>query len=189
MSGKWPRWLALLLSLQISSGCMGRSYAIWRGGGVAQPPAGFVAARAFPEILLRLKGSQNWRSGKIVGLEKNFVLFEPAPYWNAETRRIDVSDVESIILKKKRTSPGTIGGYVFGLSTIVLGIQAGTEAKYDRDFEEALIWAPLAGALFGLIGAGIAGRMSPPSEVRYELSAMSDEERTYVIFVVMGLRR
>jgi hypothetical protein len=188
MSRKTAIYLALLATLHFTMGCAAKRV-FGPGGKVSELPPAFFEAKAFPEIQLQLKESLGSRAGKITGMENRLVRFLPAPYWNVETLRIDLSEISSIVLPGKKGAATRAGVLGFGYGFLMSGGFAAAVSKYDQDYQAGLILAPIGGLTGGLLAMAISALSGSGKEIRYELSSMSDEEKTFVILKLMGLRQ
>jgi len=150
------------------------------------PSIGKVEAKKFPEVrLVTIGGEQN--KGKILSLEGDTVTFSPFPYWNVEPLRIGLDEIHSIerTQKKRWTLFGLAAG--FGSASMIGGISAAKDCRYDRDYSAAMGYVPLIGVGGGLIGLAIGGIADLATRSKYDLSRMSKDEKIAALMAVMGL--
>lgn len=188
MSRKTATYLALLASLHFTMGCAAnRVQGPWAGE--AQLPAVLVEAKAFPEVLLQTKGSVGSRSGKITGMENRLVRFLPAPYWNVETLRIDLSEISSIVLPGKKRGTGRAAAYGLGIGFLAAGGVSAAASKYNEDYGWGLLIGVAAGAVSGLVALAVAAMIGSKAEKTYVFAGMTAEEKAAAILDLMGVKR
>ncbi len=180
--------LALLASLHLVMGCAAR-HVYGPGGKVSELPAGSLEARVCPEVRLHTKGGGQFQVGKIVGLETRLVRFLPAPYWSVVSQKIDLGDIARIDVTVKKGSPGRAGLAGFGWGVLISGFIGAVSSRYNVDYESWLATAPVAGAAIGLVAMGISAMSAPGKEISYDLAAMRDEEKAFVILKLMGFKQ
>lgn len=189
MSRKTATYLALVASLHFTVGCAAnRVQGPWAG--VAQLPPVLVEAKALPEVRIEAGGNPGF-AGKVTGLENSTVRVLPAPYWNVETLRIDLSEISSIVLPGKKRTVGRAGAYGLGIGFLVvggLGLAAG-ESKYDEDYQLGLRVSVAYGAASGLVAATVAALIGSKPEKTYVFARMTAEEKAAAILDLMGLKR
>lgn len=147
---------------------------------------GKIEATEFPEIrLVTTGGDQN--KGKILNLEENTVTFLPFPYWNVEPLRIGIDEIHSI--ERTQAKNGASLGFFhgFGWVTLSVGILGGASSKYDVDFKNAMLFAPLAGLMGGLVGLAIGGIRDLATRTKYDFSSLSKDAKIMTLMAIMGL--
>jgi hypothetical protein len=147
---------------------------------------GKVEATKFPEVqLVTTYGDQH--KGKIFSLEGDTVTFLSFPYWNVEPLRIGLDEIHSIerIQAKKGAGLGFL--YGFGWVTLAFGIFGATHSKYDRDYQFAMLGAPLVGLFGGLLGLAIGGTADLMTRSKFDLSRMAKDEKIQTLIAIMGL--
>jgi len=143
-------------------------------------PTSEIQAKEFPEVFLTKFGEDTYK-GKFLSLIGEDLVFLPFPYWNVETLKINLNNIHSIQLVKKN-SPGLLGfASGFAYSFIIFGIIGASGAKYDRDYEEALVRSFNIGLTGALLGLAIAGAKS-----EYKFYKMSESEKISAARKIMG---
>lgn len=191
MSRKTATYLALLASLHFTMGCAAKRV-YGPGGGVAQLPPAFLEAKVFPEVRIEAGGNPGF-VGKITGLENSTVRVLPAPYWNVETLRIDLTEISSIVLPGKKRKVGRAAAYGLGIGFLVVGGLSAASSKYDEDYQIGLILAPAGGiaggAVSGLVALAVAAMSGSKPEKTYVFEGMTAEEKAAAILDLMGVKR
>lgn len=187
MSRKTATYLALLASLHFTMGCAAnRVQGPWAG--VAQLPSALVEAKALPEVRIEAGGNPGF-VGKITGLENRTVRVLPAPYWNVETLRIDLSEISSIVLPGKKRSAGRATAYGLGIGFLVGGGLIAASSKYDEDYGWGLLGGVSVGAFSGLVTLAVAAMIGSKPEKTCVFAGMTAEEKAAAILDLMDVKR
>jgi hypothetical protein len=145
-----------------------------------------LEALKFEEVELVTAEGERHR-GKVVSLEGESIEFRPFPYWNVELIKLNLDDIHSIKLTKKRS--GAANGFAsgFGWAFIFAGTIGGAGSKYNVDYENALLASAIVGGAGGLIGLAIGAIRDFSIRKKFDFFKMSGEKKEQAIRKIMGL--
>lgn len=156
------------------------------GAGAAPDTVRGTAARAAPpppvapEVWMSTGGEAVL--GKITALNGDVLTFLPAPYWGVESRTFRFDQIDRIQIER----PGRGSrAFVYTFTTVftVVGLLAGGSARYDVDYESALMGSFVLGAGAGLIGALVGSLTSTRT---HHVRKLNDGERRDLVWGLMG---
>jgi len=181
INGAWAVPAALILAL---AGCATADIR----PGITPPEGVILEARAFPEVEVLTTGGALYIC-KLARLGKDTVSLLPSPYWNVETKSVVVAEIHSIRTRGQKSDIGRGVVTGFGFVSCIAGIAALGSSKYDVDYENAILGAPLVGLVIGVpLGflVGVAGdAVSRPA--RYDFRELSPDRKYGVLRRLMGI--
>lgn len=173
----------LLLFFNFIFGCATGTTSV--GSNITTTSTSEFIAKKLPELELTTTDGKSQR-GKILNLIGKEVLFSPLPYWNVETLKIHLDNIQIIKLAKKGGKAGMSFIHGFGWIFIITGALGAIFSEYDEDFSGALAGSAVAGLIGGLIGLAIGGITKAATKSEYKFYIMSDTEKTKAILKIMG---
>ena len=134
------------------------------------------ATRPANEVLLTARGAPP-ALGKLVGIDGEDVTFLPSPYWNLAPRSLKVGDIVTIQVTDRKRNLGRAAGLSFAAGFVLTGAIGGAAAKYNEDYQAALVGAGVLGAAAGLVGLAVGGIMDASQTSTYHFDRMKPTEK------------
>lgn len=150
-------------------------------------PSSRIEAAKFEEVeLITTKGDSY--KGKVLSLEGENIEFLPFPYWNVDRLTLNLDEIHSIKLVKKRSGIGTglLSGFAWPF--IIIGTIGGAGSRYNEDYEESLFVSTIIGGAGGLLGLVIGAIADIGTKTKYEFTRMTRQEKEHAVREIMGLR-
>lgn len=141
-----------------------------------------LIASKLPEVIL-MTNAMGENRAKILRLDSENLKVLPYPYWNTEVLEIPLENVLTIKVLGIKSRAGSMGIAGLTLGFMITGGLAGMGAKYDEDYEEAL----LVGGLTGLIGGTIGGVIDLSKKKTYKFFKMTRGQKVQALMKIMGL--